>query len=125
MPSRTMVIGGFMSLLCAETWDYIEFGGTLMSATRENADHRYALDGKTLDRIPADEKRPVPCQPGDGGINIHLASSTPNGPFLPQYYSLCGYETGEFAFSISRETAERCLPNVLKNLDDEEEGRVV
>ena len=100
-----------MSLLCAETDRDIEYGDVLMAGTRSDGKVYYALSREALGRIPESEKRPTPCGPGEGGINIHSGTSTRifNGS-----YTWSGFRHGPFRYSISKECAERYLPKLSK-----------
>jgi len=96
-----------MSLLCDETGRDIEYGDVLMAGTRGDVEFYSALSQEVLGRIPDSEKRATPCEPGDGGVNIHEASSSRN---FSGSYTISGFALGEFRFSISKETAEKYLP---------------
>ncbi len=100
-----------MSLLCCETREDIEFGDTLMAATRPDADFYFAVSIEVLNRIPKSYRHRMSCKPGDGGVNIHSAFSTWN---LNGNYTVKGFVLRGFAFSIAKETAETYLPNYLK-----------
>lgn len=95
-----------MSLICDETKRDIEFGDPLMAATREDISFYSAISAEILSQITADEKRSEPANPGDG-VNIHHASSGKN---FNGSYTLTGFTLGEFALSISKETAQRVMP---------------
>ena len=96
-----------MSLLCDETGRDIEYGDILMAGTRYDVNFYSALSQEVLGRIPKSEKRPTPCDPSEGGVDIHEASSSRN---LNGSYTISGFTLGEFRFSISKETAEKYLP---------------
>ena len=96
-----------MSLYCDETERDIEYGSPLMAGTRGDVEFYSALSQDVLGRIPESEKRPTPCEPGDGGMDIHEASSSEN---FNGSYTISDFTLGEFRFSISRETAEKYLP---------------
>ncbi len=96
-----------MSLLCAETGRDIKYGDVLMAGTRGDMGIYSALSWEVLGRIPEAEKRPTPCEPGGGGVDIHEASSSRN---LTGSYTLLDFTLGKFRFSISKETAEKYLP---------------
>jgi hypothetical protein len=102
-----------MSLLCDETGRDIEFGTVLMAGIHEdNPDIIYALSQEALRRIPESEKRSTPCESGDGGINVHEASSSRN---FNGSYSFFDFTHGGFVFSVSKETAEKHLPTHSRN----------
>ncbi|MBP9748188.1 MAG: hypothetical protein KBD17_01000 [Candidatus Pacebacteria bacterium] len=82
-----------------------------MAGTRGDVQFYSALSKEVLGRIPESEKRPVPCDPAEGGVNIHIASSGKN---FNGSYSLKGFTLEEFSFSISKEAAERYLPKHIK-----------
>lgn len=98
-----------MSLLCSETRRHIEYGDVLMAGTKYGATFYAALSQEALSQIPESEKHPHPSSAG--GINIHHATSTEN---FNGNYNWCDFALGEFAFSISWETAERYLPGHIK-----------
>ena len=100
-----------MSLLCDETDRDIEYGQVLMAGTRGDVEFYSALSQEVLGHIPETEKRPTPCEPGDGGVDIHEASSTQN---MNGSYTISDFTLGKFLFSLSRETAEKYLPNHVR-----------
>ena len=95
-----------MSLICDETGRDIEYADILMAGTRGDVEFFSALSQEVLGRIPESETRPTPCEPGDGGVNIHEANSSRN---FNGSYTITGFTLGEFLFSISKETAEKYL----------------
>ena len=62
-----------MSLLCDETDRDIEYGDVLMAGTRGDVEFYSALSQEVLGLIPESEKLPTPCEPSEGGVNIHEA----------------------------------------------------
>ncbi|GEM_PF-2944231 len=100
-----------MSLICDETDRDIEYGDVLMAGTRDDVEFYAALSQEALGRIPESEKRPTPCEPNENGVNIHEAMSSRN---FNGSYTVSDFELGEFRFSISKETAKRCLPKHIK-----------
>ena len=104
-----------MALACDEHRDaeYHTFkvGEEIFAGTRQDSNVCSALCVEIVNRIPADDRQSSPCKPGDGGIDIHLATA-PHGE-RGTYVSL-GLEAKYFCFSISRETAERYLPYHLE-----------
>ncbi|MDE2021806.1 MAG: hypothetical protein KGI71_02695 [Patescibacteria group bacterium] len=100
-----------MSLTCDETGLEIRYGDVLMAGTRDDAEFYSALSRRALARIPDAEKRTAPCKPGDGGVNIHEASSSRS---FSGDYTIADFILGEFRFSLSKETAEKYLSNHLR-----------
>ena len=96
-----------MSLLCIETGRDIDYGDVLMAGTRYDVGFFSALSQEALKSIPESEKRLAPCQPGEGGVDIHHASSSRN---FNGSYTLFDFKLGNFLFSISREAAKKYLP---------------
>jgi len=96
-----------MSLICDETKRYIKYGDVLRAGTRGDVEFYSALSQEVLGRIQDSEKRQTPCEPGDGGVNIHEASSSRN---FNGSYTLSDFTLREFLFSISKKTAEKYLP---------------
>lgn len=100
-----------MSLVCDENGRYIEFGEQLMAGTRSDVKFYSALCKEVFDKIPESERRTEPCKPGDGGVDIHEATSTKN---LNGSYTVRNFTLGDFCFSITQDVVERCLPNHIK-----------
>lgn len=100
-----------MSLLCIETGRDILYGEPLMAGTRAGAGFFTALSQEVIDRIPESERRPTPCEPSEGGVDIHEASSGRN---FNGSYTWSDFTLGEFLFSISQEAAEKYLPKHIK-----------
>lgn len=104
-----------MALICDEHhdahWHTIKIGEKLFAGMRGDATFCSALCAEVVERIPLDERRDSPCRPGDGGVDIHRATSLPGE--RGSYQSL-GLKAVDLYFSISRETAERYLPYHLE-----------
>jgi len=100
-----------MSLLCAETGKDIEFGEVLMAGTRCDAEFYSALSQEVLKLIPEPAKSSIPCRHGDGGVDIHEASSERN---FNGSYTIGDFRLGSFLFSIPKEVAERYLPRYVE-----------
>ncbi len=96
-----------MSLICDETGKDIRYGGVLMSGTRPGVGFYSALSQEALGPIPESERRKELCEPSDGGVDIHYSTSSEG---INGNYTLSGFELGEFAFSISEETALKHIP---------------
>lgn len=96
-----------MSLICDETGRDIEFGDVLMAGTRGDVQFYSALSKEVLGRIPESEKRRVPSDPIEGGVDIHEASSSKN---FNGSYTLRDFALGKFRFSVSEATAQKYLP---------------
>ena len=103
-----------MSLICDETGRYIDFGEPLMAGTRQDVNFYSALCQEVIERIPESERRNHSCENGQGGVNIHKATSGKN---FNGAYSLCGFTLGRFQFSISQEAAERYLPKHVRRYE--------
>lgn len=100
-----------MSLLCDETCRDIEYGDVLMAGTRGDVEFYSALSQEVLGRIPESERRPKPCEPSEGGVNIHEAMSSRN---FNGSYTISEFRLGGFRFSISKDAAERYLPKHVR-----------
>ena len=100
-----------MSLVCDEKGRDIEFGDPLMAGSRGDVDFFSALCKEVLDRIPKSRRRKKPCKVGEGGVDIHEASSTRN---FNDSYTLCDFTRGDFKYSISQKVAERFLPKHIR-----------
>ncbi len=100
-----------MSLFCDETGRDIEYGDVLMAGTRSDVNFFCALSQTALGPIPESEKRPTPCEPGDGGVDIHEAYSSQN---FNGSYTVSDFRLEQFRFSISKETAEKYLPKHIR-----------
>lgn len=103
-----------MSLFCHESKNYITFGDPLFAGTRKDAKFFSALCEDVINKIPEKDRNKKPCDPIEGGIDIHRASSTLN---LTGTYTLCDFTIEEFIFSVSRETSKKYLPELLKLID--------
>jgi len=100
-----------MSLLCAETGKDIEYGQPLKAGTRSDVDFYSAFGPEVIDRIPIDARQALHCDPKQGGVDIHEASSDRN---FNDSYTLCHFTLGKFLFSLSQENAEKYLSNHMK-----------
>jgi hypothetical protein len=100
-----------MSLICIEIGRDIEYGEILRAGTRQGAGSFSALSQEVIERIPESERRSTPCEPADGGVDIHEASSGRN---FNGSYTWSGFRHGKFLFSISQEAAEKYLPRLVK-----------
>jgi hypothetical protein len=103
-----------MSLICDETNKDIEYGQPLKASTRRGAIFFSALGPHAIGGIPDSVRRKDQCDPEQGGVDIHEASSSLN---LNGSYTLCGFEIGEFLFSLSQKDAEKYLPNHIKKFN--------
>lgn len=95
-----------MPLRCDETGLIIKDGDVLMAGTRQDVVFFTALSQQVLGRIPESEKRLTRREPGEGGVDIHQASAS--GDYGS--YVLADFTLGKFAFSISKETAQKYMP---------------
>ena len=102
-----------MSLICDETGRDIIYGESLQVGTREDVEFYSALCEEVIARIPESERRPEPCVRGDGGVDIHRATSGKN--FNGAYTLTVGFQIREFLFSVSKETAEKYIPKHLRH----------
>jgi hypothetical protein len=102
-----------MSLLCAETGGLIEFGTELWAVTRGDMIYFQALSAPVLECVLDSEKRPEPCQLGEGGVDIHVGTSTRN---FTGSYSWLNFAKGKFLYSLSQESAEEYLPHLIQLL---------
>jgi hypothetical protein len=100
-----------MSLLCDETKRDIEYGQTLRAGTHSDAIFFSALGPIVIDKIPASVRRKHPCNPKQGGVDIHEAFSGQN---FNGSYTLCDFRLGKFLFSLSQKNAVKYLPNHMK-----------
>jgi hypothetical protein len=101
-----------MSLVCDETGRDIEYGSILRAGHREDVNFFSALSWEVLKRIPNSEKCKTPRKSSDGGVDIHVATSSRN---FNGSYTLCDFTLGKFLFSISQKTAEKYLPHHIKH----------
>ncbi len=99
--------GGAMSLICVETGRDILFGEELMAGSRSDVKLFCALCSDVISKIVESEKRLTKCRPEEGGVDIYEGTSTCN---FNGSYTWSGFEIGNFLFSISQKTAERCMP---------------
>ena len=100
-----------MSIYCEETGEDFKYGDVLMVGTRGGSGKFYALSQKVLKRIPKSSRRKTPRKHGEGGLDIHHASSTRG----LHGYNLFDFKHGEFAYSISKKTTKKYLPNYSEN----------
>jgi hypothetical protein len=102
-----------MALSCDEkdSWIHIR-DGRLMAGTRSDVNFFKALCKEALDKIPESERMANPCNPKNGGVDIHDAHSTLN---FDGYYLIDDFVLRDFCFSISQKTAEQYLPNHIKH----------
>ena len=100
-----------MSLLCDERKRDIEYGQPLKAGTRSDAIFFSALGPEVIDRIPESVRRKKRCNPKQGGVDIHEATSGLN---MNGSYTLCDFSIGKFLFSLSQKEAEKYLPNHMK-----------
>ena len=98
-------------LICDENSRDIKFGEQLMAGTRSDVKFYAALCKEVLDQIPESERRTEPCNPKEGGVDIHEATSTRN---FNNSYTLYDFALGDFKFSVSQDVAERHLPKHIK-----------
>jgi len=101
-----------MSLLCAETREFIPFGDPLFCAEPKDATACCAFSQKAMDLIPEDVRRPEPCATPDDGLNVHRASS--GGPTFRGMYEWSSMKKGNFLFSLSAADAQEHLPFIWK-----------
>jgi hypothetical protein len=97
-----------MSLLCAETQQYIMFGTPLFCGSLKEGGFMCALSEGVVAHIPVGERRADPCATTEDGLNIYEASSADEPTSRGAYQS--GFSKGRFLFSVSPETARRYLP---------------
>jgi len=113
-----------VSLICSETGEDIKYGTLLMAGTRSNLEVSLALSEEAIERIPEEERHPIPCEFGGNGINIHKASSVQNQSPVPEWrenYSWNGFKIGEFSFSITEEVAKKHLPNHFEHISKQKQ----
>jgi len=100
-----------MSLICVETGRGIVFGTPLWAGKRNGTDVFFALSQEAIDRIPAAERRLVPCAPGEAGVDFHAGSSGRN---FNGSYTWTQFRAAAFAFSISELAVRRFLPHLAQ-----------
>lgn len=94
-----------MSVMCGETERAVGIDDeSYFAATHPKSDQFTSLSTGVVDRIPKEERRAVPAELGDTGINIHEATGN----------RLLEMTLGRFLFSVSRETAEQYFPRVSR-----------
>lgn len=99
-----------MSLRCVETGKPITWGDVLMAANIPETEFFSALSVEAIGGIPPHEYRRYRATRADGGINIYSAHSYMDSD---GYYSLDGFKSHQFAFSITKEAATKYLPNLV------------
>jgi hypothetical protein len=100
-----------MTQACAETGQAIEPGQIFRAATQPGLRHVAILGQEALEQIPEIAQQADPCQPDDGGIDIHLAN------YSGGYTTSCirtrpQLTRGAFLFSVSQESAAKYLPKL-------------
>lgn len=97
-----------MSLCCDETGRTLQADERIWAATRRETDQCSVLSREVFERIKNSIRRER-SERGDGGLDIHEAEP---GSTLIGKLSRQQFKFGKFLFSISRETAMQCMPNV-------------
>lgn len=98
-----------MSLCCHETGVSLGIDEELWCASREDSHAYSAVSDAVVSRIPEGLRRPAPCRPGDGGLDVHrLVGPRGTGRFV----SFGTTSFGPFVFSVSVETARTYFPRL-------------
>lgn len=101
-----------MSLMCAETREFIPFGDPLFCAEPKDGKYVCAISRKALDLIPTGVRRLEPCATPEDGLNVYHASS--GGPTFRGMYEWSSLKKGAFLFSLSDADAREHLPFIWK-----------
>lgn len=70
----------------------------------------YAVGQDPVDKIPQSERWLQPCDTNEEGYNISEGLSTKG---FSGNWQMSTFQRGDFLFSITRETAQKYLPNTV------------
>lgn len=110
-----------MSLGCAEHRDLLVITDEVYVVTRADCSFRIAICRDVIQAIPANLR-----DPGESSTNldIHRAYSIPNS-IAPRFLAWSSLSEDECLFSISMETALKCMPRALVEFVEVEQRQQV